>query len=473
MLKYSKLEINRIIKFFMQKSKIFQMRGVFFCGMFLAVVFGLTNNSQAANFPLEIINIKPAGTGTPAIPATNRIFRAYPGIEYNIRAAVIGGTYPYTYSLSNAPEGMTINSRTGEIIWPNPQSDASDIQLSVKDSENTTVSTTWSITVSINGFLFVDAAYSGVETGSITQPFSSIENMINKTNSGDSQDIVYFRGGNYILIEHNNHFRATGDVTGKYGFNLSYGSGDNLKPHKWIGYPGEIVNIDGDGRYIEIGSIYFDNLNLSNFSDWGLIVISQNHYNVVRRCNWSTLYQVRDTNSNQGFYFHMETNATYYHVFQDNTFRDYNGAQAIGSLYRTHKMLIENNYMSDGGYSVYHGFAQGVGAKYNTDYLTIRGNKIIMPASIPLDIYKGSDNVDICFNFLKQTSGGRPLYFSANNTFPGTVNVYRNTIVGGNINIRENPCGSTLHGPYNFYKNIFILEGNELYKYNPCYRVCQ
>jgi hypothetical protein len=105
---------------------------------------------------LEITNIKPAGTGDPVIPSTNRIFRAYPGIEYNIRAAVIGGTYPYTYSLNNAPEGMTINSRTGEIVWPNPQLDASDIQLSVKDSENTTVSTAWSITVSANGFLFVD-----------------------------------------------------------------------------------------------------------------------------------------------------------------------------------------------------------------------------------------------------------------------------------------------------------------------------
>ena len=82
----------------------------------LIILFFLAPDvATAALFPLEITNIKASGTGTPAIPSTNRIFRAYPGIEYNIRAAVIGGDYPYTYELSGQPSGMTINSRTGEI----------------------------------------------------------------------------------------------------------------------------------------------------------------------------------------------------------------------------------------------------------------------------------------------------------------------------------------------------------------------
>lgn len=86
----------------------------------LSALFFITQTAapafaSKANFPLEITNIKPAGTGDPPIPATNRIFRAYPGIEYNIRAAVIGGVYPYYHELSGAPGRMTIDSFTGEI----------------------------------------------------------------------------------------------------------------------------------------------------------------------------------------------------------------------------------------------------------------------------------------------------------------------------------------------------------------------
>lgn len=170
---------------------------------FLTTLFLVTQKTQAAFMPLEITNIKPAGTGDPAIPATNRIFRAYPGIEYNIRAAVIGGLYPYTYSLSNQPEGMTINSRTGEISWPNPQTDANDISLSVTDSEDTTVQTSWSIEVTTNGFWFVDSSYTGTETGGIFQPYSSLANFLTATYDGIETDIVYFKSGTYPMVDHN------------------------------------------------------------------------------------------------------------------------------------------------------------------------------------------------------------------------------------------------------------------------------
>ena len=62
--------------------------------------FILLHNPYSANYPLAIINIRPAGTGDPAIGENNRIFRAYPGIEYNIRVGVIGGEYPYVFKLN-------------------------------------------------------------------------------------------------------------------------------------------------------------------------------------------------------------------------------------------------------------------------------------------------------------------------------------------------------------------------------------
>src|SRR5688572_17024316 len=79
----------------------------FFIPLFL---FLINASAQAANYPLELVSPRAAGSspssGQPAISANNRIFWAYPGIEYNIRATVIGGKYPYRFALSNAPTGM-------------------------------------------------------------------------------------------------------------------------------------------------------------------------------------------------------------------------------------------------------------------------------------------------------------------------------------------------------------------------------
>jgi hypothetical protein len=432
----------------------------------LLLAFGLAGNVKAANFPLEITNIKPAGTGTPAIPATNRIFRAYPGIEYNIRAAVIGGTYPYTYSLSNAPEGMTINSRTGEIVWPNPQSDAINVQLSVKDSENTTVSTTWSIAVSTNGFLFVDASYSGVETGSFEQPFSSISSLMNNTAAGNREDIVYFREGSYMLVAFNtgsNHINP-GGITGKYGTYLTQ------RPYKWIGFPDESVNINADVRYIAHNStagIYFDNLNLSNFSDYGIRAYGGANYAVVRRCNWSNIVAVRSDNENFGFYFAAEWPANSpgkYLTFQDNTFSERSGAAGIGSLYITEKVLIENNDFFGNVSSGLSGITTCIAAKYATHYITIRGNLFRTNGGSAFGTsmngtFIGSSNIEFLYNLFYRGDGD--LYvnerINMRTDYGGTnyFHFYRNAIVGNLTfdNLDGNNCEN---GPWNLYNNVII-----------------
>ncbi|MGI6388543.1 MAG: Ig domain-containing protein [Desulfomonilia bacterium] len=159
---------------------------------------------NAAYNPLEIINIKPAGTGNPAISPNHRIYRAYPGIEYNIRAAVIGGMYPYKFSLSNAPYGMTINENTGVISWPNPQTSAQSIRLTVTDAENHVATSTWSINVTQNGFIFIDASRTGTETGTISQPYNSIQDILGLSGtsltlciSGREPILYRFSGQNY------------------------------------------------------------------------------------------------------------------------------------------------------------------------------------------------------------------------------------------------------------------------------------
>lgn len=195
--------------------------------IFFLILFGtffLANNSLAYgnHQPLEIIAPKEAGTGNPAIPSTHRVFRAYPGIQYEFKAQVIGGTYPYVFSLSNAPEGMTIDRKTGVIIWPNPQQDANDIQITVHDKNGTSISSTWDIDVTTNGFIFVDANAQDGGNGTLNSPY----NKINDFSSRNATDIVCFREGTYNL-----------PVRGDYTVGNASGyvwSSPTDAPHKWI-----------------------------------------------------------------------------------------------------------------------------------------------------------------------------------------------------------------------------------------------
>lgn len=338
---------------------------------FLLFFLILPNISQGANFPLEITNIKPAGTGSPAISTTNRIFRAYPGIEYNIRAAVIGGVYPYTYSLSNQPAGMIINSRTGEISWPNPQNNSGTITLSVTDAENTTVNTTWEIAVTTSGFIFVDLSYVGTETGSFAQPYRSLENMLN--NESGVNDIVYFRAGVYQMIR----------------FNASYEHGINLgiSPHNWLAYPNETVVLQGGNntgeahRIVSWDPFYFDGLIIKDVVDYGIMTAGSVNYKTVRRCVFDGLVPSDDVNNNYGFIHTTSNGPGYYSVIADNEFRHWRQSAAIGSLYDDNKILIENNYIHDNlpdETPTGIGTTIGIAPKLYTDYLTVRGNKVVM-----------------------------------------------------------------------------------------------
>ncbi len=437
---------------------------LFFCGMLpfallIIVVALLAAPSQAANFPLEIINIKPAGTGSPAIPATNRIFRAYPGIEYNVRAAVIGGDYPYVYKLSNAPAGMTIKPTTGEISWPNPQADSGTITLSVTDSENTTVSTTWYIMVTINGFLFVDASYSGPETGTITQPFSSIQSLLNNTTAANNPDIVYFRKGNYTLV--------------KFGSTPAENIGTNLKTSAltWIGYPGELVDINGDNRLIgSLLGVYFDNLILHDFHDYGILVANNIPYQTVRRCKFFRLVSSTSINNNQGFIFTSHAaDIGMYLVIQDNEFSHFAGGSAIGSLYYTQKALLEDNYIHDPDGVGLTGICNGISPKYHTDYMTIRHNRVIMPTvGAPFGAANasmvGSQNMEVSYNhFVSNINGSNASFATALNVGAtekptGAFFFHHNTLEGNILfmYITGGNCSGTTGGPWNINNNVLI-----------------
>ena len=152
-----------------------------------------------SDYPLEIASPKAVGDSPNGMDPEHRIYRAYPGLEYDIRVAAIGGNYPFTYALANAPAGMTIDATTGEIVWPDPQDDANDITVTVTDSSGAEVAETWSIAVGTAGFSFVDGVNGDSGgAGTIDDPWRTLADV--HTNGGPD-GIVYFRGGATYTVD--------------------------------------------------------------------------------------------------------------------------------------------------------------------------------------------------------------------------------------------------------------------------------
>lgn len=199
--------------------------------------------------PLEITNIGPIGVR--GLDGNNRIFRAYPGLAYNIRVAAVGGVYPFTYSLANAPSGMTVDANTGEINWPNPQASATDVRVTVQDRIGAVDTETWSINVTATGFRFLDAVNgrpasnngcsSSCGTGSFTNPWRTLGDLA----LNDAPTIItYLKSGTYLVTDIPASFKeGVGSVWERYTFNEDLGSqfaGSVI----WIAYPGQNPIID-------------------------------------------------------------------------------------------------------------------------------------------------------------------------------------------------------------------------------------
>ena len=153
-----------------------------------------------AVYPLAIISPRQAGTapsqiaGAPVFPSGHPMLRAHPSVPYRHRACAKGGAYPYVFTLSNAPAGMTVDPFTGLIEWPNPTGTSATPTLNVTDAEGTVRSETWTIQVTIAGFKFVSGTGSDAADGTLANPWRSLGRV---RSSATPDDIIYFRAGTY------------------------------------------------------------------------------------------------------------------------------------------------------------------------------------------------------------------------------------------------------------------------------------
>jgi hypothetical protein len=230
------------------------------------------------------------------LSANDRIYHAYPGLEYNICAAVVGGVGPFKYELTtNVPSGMGIDINTGEITWPSPSAATySDIGLKVTDSVGTEVTSSWSIVCATTRFVFVDAsAADDTGTGAIGSPWKTLGKF---QADGTATSIGIFRAGTYNV-------RAGTGVTISDGNSTRWGTALD-RPSIFLAYPGEEGTVIFDHDYeegvteglefdfVENGPstyAYMDGIKHQYSRNKGIRLGPTNHNFCFRRCiytNW-------------------------------------------------------------------------------------------------------------------------------------------------------------------------------------------
>jgi Putative Ig domain len=388
--------------------------------IFLAMF--LTPSAFAANIPMEIIQPQPGLT------ITNRYYKAYPNIEYNVKVGVLGGTFPFVYSLTTKPTGMTINADTGVITWPIPTTSGSphNVTVSVKDAENTTVTRSWTVTVTTSGFYFLDAVTGNdSNNGSLSSPWKTMAAW----DKGDKNDttyknaFLYYRAGTYYT-------RAAGVYWEDSGRLPLYGGG---KPNVWLGYPGETAVIDVNGAHIAAYyNSYFDKLDIRNNTDFGIRVASSGSNLVVRRINFSNI-GLNDTSMNQSGVMISnggDTRGTN-KLISENTCNDMTHAYCLLG-YSSDKVVVEYNTMTN--MTGKHGIAP----KANVSNWSIRKNTAVTGMNTLNVLWLGlatgangalSFNMDISFNNIKASSG-TALSVGAEGPVYGPVYSYNNTYMG-------------------------------------------
>jgi len=406
----------------------FMKRGlVFFC--LVLVLVGLVN---AANYPMKIV--RPAA----GIGEHDRIYKAYPGITYTTETVVFGGTYPFSYSLSNEPVGMTIDEDTGKIAWTNPQSAANNIQVTVTDAEGNVDSATWSIAVGTSGFYFVDADAGDGGDGSYENPWNSISDFYLGWSDTTYQDaIIYFYTGTYAMPYAQNH--GTEHSSYRIDFNSRH-------PVALLEYPGETVTIDMDQGnpcmfYVTRDNFYIDGITMNDCYSHCVLVPTGTvvDYLTFFNCGFTDMTGSGDNIAAITYYGDgpiqnsapsTDSGFSLYPVVQGCNFNNImaTGISAICD-YGTKYLVLHDNIVTD--VSSYAGFT----FKSSNTHTMVRANIFDNAANaVRIMAQYYASNIDISFNNFIDSNIQVGQY--SGNGGPENIHIYRNTI-DGSFNLEQ------------------------------------
>jgi len=399
----------------------------------LIIVLSLCSTAFAADYTLDIINVGEVG-------ANNRIKFAYPGIEYNVLIAAEGGELPFVWSLTgNTTCGASINSSTGVITWASPSTDDTGctIEAMVTDDESNTDTESYTVTVtaSTDRFVFIDADYSGSESGTLSEPYNTLSDAWALSNR-----IVYLRDGTYTIAE---------SIIGNDRNDNAVAYVANSSPVAVIGYPSETATIDnqgdrnasgsgcnGDGDYTNCHSYIFgidgndgwlDNLTIEDIHWYGT-----HHYGgdyaMIRRVTFTDADSYDCSGHNCAYIAQRGTDSTKDNwVISDNiiatnpTYSPDANPQISGiKLYDDSHGVIQRNTITAAAH-------EGISLKDDQTYMTVRQNTL-KNLSRGLQIqYYGTTVGDLELSYNLSIDNSRPLDAD---TIDGDVYLRRNTFEG-------------------------------------------
>lgn len=416
----------------------------------LAILVGVVGQTPApaeavvSALALQVTNIRPD------LDPVNRARRAYPGIEYNIRAAVIGGSYPYAFELANAPEGMRVDRATGEIVWPMPRGTATPT-LTVVDTAGARVTATWTINVAANGFRFVDATAGrpakGVQCasqcgdGSLENPWKSLSDV---HSNGRGGELVYFKTGTYDLAG-----MPRASVGTPWERVVFF---ENERPVVWMALPGHtpVIDFTAGAPSPALIRLRGNNVYIDGFETTRSRIIGF-QFEPFRGLIGPTFRRLRMHDhgpgidgSNSAFIMTVTSpQPANYMVVQDSEFSRLTGEAVTIKIYAQEKLLIENTK---------HSFSTiGIELKSDASAFTVRANTFrdIQRAAIGGNMH-GNTHGEILFN---DSRGGLALDLNQDG-MAGAIQVARNTFFG-RVQVRNTDSAD---GPFRIHSNVIISD---------------
>ncbi len=438
-------------RFFCLKNVTISKSIKYFLKLFFIFTF-ISSYSFAANYPLEVLQPQEN------LDVENRFYKAYPGFEYNVRMAVKGGDYPFKYKLTESPPGMTINGATGEISWPSPNESgtAYDVTAEVTDAESSAQTVSWTIQVTTDGFLFVDAvngkSVAAGGTGTKGNPWKSLNDVYEGNNGATKYQeanpgsFVYWRAGTYGMD-------APIDDAGGDGMRVTWRG--NVRPQVWLAYPGDampVINQDAALLYFadSTGDFWMEGLNFhaTNARGQGINISSSKTNVVFRRNIFSDLTQGFEK-GNSAHVFVRRHAYGYNFTFQDNVFRDVPLGYGI-LVYAVTGALIEDNLFENIG-------DHPVGLKVAARGWDVRSNRFRNNGRDAISLHHNrwedhySGDTEVRFNVVER-NGGFVHVLQSGQALGYPVYVYRNTIYDN-----AQQTGATLtNGPFYWANNVIV-----------------
>lgn len=417
---------------------------------------------EPAKLPLEIIAPE-AGIGD-----ESRYSKAYPGIEYRVPIAVLGGAWPFRYELVNAPSGMNIGQTLGAadygiVSWATPTAGEHAVSVKVTDQQGATSTVEWSIEVTGAGFLFVDATNGDDSNpGTLSAPMKTMAGWFGSDKYDDvhAGAFVYYRAGSYRTdaapIEDGIRIALTG----------------KSKPVVHLAYPGEKPVFDVRNAHITFyggnSDLYFQGLTWDHVFDAneykGLAIESNTPRVIVFENTFLKATEEAPIGSNGTVIFAGNGQEFGEHwAIVNNHFADLTNGGAF-EVYSVSDSVFEGNTLE-------HNAGGGLYLKNAGVRWTVRNNQGHLDNSnflVRSDAYNGLTavhDVEVCWNNYASSGTGWELGYEANDY--GTHWVYRNTWQVGHHRILNASAGSVLltrdvvqHDGQ--HENGVLLEGTSL-----------